>query len=119
MKIQVEKPEEVLKEMFWLAWQACGSPMGMGWLQNRPSATKEDVWNNVANAGDYCANFNRPGTLNGDYVFGRMMKLYVRYDNSSIELPDGTPRADYQSWCGTYPTYQALYDAAVKNVGRG
>lgn len=25
-----EKAQEIVKEAFWLAWQACGSPMGMG-----------------------------------------------------------------------------------------
>jgi hypothetical protein len=30
----------VAKEAIWLAWNAVGSPGGMGWLQNNPEADK-------------------------------------------------------------------------------
>lgn len=127
MKIQVNNPEAVVKEMFWLAWTACGGPVGMGVLQDRPGITKEDVWVNVNTGkygGDYPSgegiitpNANRPGRVTGDYVFGRMMKLRVEWDTESITVSDCNPHPDYQSWCRIYPTYQALVAAAVQNVG--
>ena len=74
VKIKNAKPEEVMKEAFWLAWNACGGPLGMGFLQNKPDATKENIWDNVTVSGDYPMPINR-GEVYGDYVFGRMMKL--------------------------------------------
>ena len=35
---------EIVKEMLWLAWLACDATSGMGWLQNKPNVTKEDIW---------------------------------------------------------------------------
>lgn len=34
--------EQVAKRIFWLAWQACGGPFGMGILQNHPGANEDD-----------------------------------------------------------------------------
>ena len=121
MKKQHIDPEAVVKEMFWLAWQACGGPLGMGMFQDNPAADKESVWKNVYDAGDYpggkkMAGFRRNGGAYGDYVFGRMMKLYIELDAESLEFSDNAPRIDFQSWCGKYPTYEALYDAAVKSL---
>ena len=117
MKKTVESPEAVAKQMMWLAWQACGAPLGMGVLQDAPKATKEDVWQNVITQGDYQG---RPPNANGayyaDYVFGRMMKLSLQYDDGTIELPDREPTIDYQSWSRKYPTYESLFNAAVMSL---
>jgi hypothetical protein len=110
--------ETVAKRMFWLAWQATGGPVGLGWLQHKANATEDDVWQNVCNAEDYPYKVtnDRPGMAHGDYVFGRMLKLIVKYDDSSVEVRDQTPRADYQAWCRTYSTYETLAQAAIQSL---
>lgn len=129
MKITVENPVEVVKEAFWLAWNACGGPMGMGIFQNNPGASKEDVWKNISVRGDYPGGTSLPGMIGvkeengkgqayGDYVFGRMMKLSLRWEGKDIEIEESKPRADYQSWCCKYPTYQSLVETAVNNLKR-
>ena len=119
-QVEPKKTEEVVKEMFWLAWKACGRPQGMGFLQDRPDATREDVYSNAANRGDYAGvGSGKQGEVRGDYVFGRMMKLFVEFDAKAgvIRFRDENPTRDYQSWCREYPTYEALFDAAVESVG--
>lgn len=108
--------EQVAKEMVWLAWQACGGPLGLGVLQNRPDATKDDVWKNATRAGDYSGSrFKRgsAGEVCADYVFGRMMKLYFRYGDNWVEIRDAEPRPDYQAWCSKYASYEELVGAAL------
>ena len=116
VKIKNAKPEEVMKEAFWLAWNACGGTLGMGFLQNKPDATKENIWDNVTVSGDYPMPINR-GEVYGDYVFGRMMKLGFSCEKDTLEFRDDEPRCDYQAWCKVYPTYQKLVEEAAKNVG--
>lgn len=129
-KLNVDNPELVVREACWLAWQACGSPFGMGTLQNKPDATKEDVWRNIhtgPHGGDYTlegpvnekmvvVGGTEPGRVSADYVFGRMMKLRLEWDKDGVKFDDYPPRADYQSWCGKYPTYQDLIEASVKSL---
>jgi hypothetical protein len=107
---------EVLKESVWLAWQASGVH-GLGVLQDNPTAQREKVWEQAYNERDYSGRKSTGGDVNADYVFGRMMKLYVRRpDATTIEIPDGEPRGDYQSWCYQYPSFSALFDAAEKAI---
>ncbi|MEN6549969.1 MAG: hypothetical protein ABFE07_28330 [Armatimonadia bacterium] len=109
--------EQVAKRIFWLAWQACGGPLGAGWLQNHPEATEADVWQNVCTNGDYPGNpSSRPGDAYGDYVFGRMMKLTVLYKADEVALNDERPRGDYQAWCRQYRTYEELAKAALTSL---
>lgn len=43
-----------------------------------------------------------------DYVQGRMVKLNIRsLGDDEYEIADN-PTPDYQSWCSTYPTTEAL-----------
>ncbi len=112
-------PEAVVRESFWLAYQACGGAFGMGVYQATDDATRDTVWANVRSAGDYPgravkADAAKPGKAYGDYVFGRMMKLGLSWDAAGVTVPDVAPRPDYQSWCRVYPTYAALVHAAVK-----
>lgn len=117
MRIEVENPEQVVKRAFWLAWQACGSTAGAGWIQDRPGADEDAVWNNIRTRGDYPGPArDKPGEASADYVFGRMMKTFIRWDKNSVEVFEATPRRDYQAWAGRYPTYQALIEAAVKSL---
>lgn len=121
MKISVKgDPQKIVKRAFYLAWQACGGPLGMGFLQNKPDASEDDVWNNVYRGGDYTGNNmhgnNPSGKMYGDYVFGRMMKVGFQWDKDSITVSDSEPRRDYQAWCRKYPTYESLILAAVKEL---
>lgn len=117
VKIKGAKTEEVVKEAFWLAWQACGGTLGMGFLQNNPAATKDEIWNNVVTSGDYPGRTRKKEEPYGDYVFGRMMKLGFSYDKKTITFYDSKPRVVYQAWRRVYASYQKLIEKAVKNVG--
>lgn len=117
MFIKSKKPDELAKEMFWLAWQACGGPSGMGFLQDAPNASKEDVWSNIVNKGDYPGNSrSRDNRPYADYVFGRMMKFGVDIKEDGIEVRDMDLRPDYQSWCVKYKTVNDLVEAAQENI---
>jgi hypothetical protein len=112
-----QTPTELAKEIFWLAWQACGSPSGMGFLQNNPGATRDKVWNNIINAGDYDGPPHfEPNKPYADYVFGRMMKFDITINKDSIEIVDKELRPDYQSWCRKYNTINDLVNAALNNL---
>ncbi len=105
----------VAKEAVFLAWQACGGPMGSGFLQDRgPNQDRDKVWDHAYNKRDYSGRIgDRPEEVSCDYVMGRMMKLYFSLDGDTIKgIRESEPRRDYQAWCGKYPTYAALFDAA-------
>lgn len=126
VKISCSDPGAVVRRAFYLAWRACGGPLGWGIFQDNPSATEADVWDNVSLRGDYPAHADgtpvagpgvKPGEAYGDYVFGRMMKLGLRWDDTGVLADDAArPRPDYQSWCTTYPTYEALVRAAAGSL---
>lgn len=120
-KVLCANPEAVVKRAFFLAWQACGGPLGMGFLQDPGRAvTEDDVWGQAYGKRDYPDGNtlapNKPGDVYGDYVFGRMMKLSLKWDAEGVEFRDGSPRPDYQAWCGDYPTYPALIQAAIDTL---
>jgi hypothetical protein len=112
---------DVVKKAMFLAYNACGGPVGMGILQARNNVTEEDVWNNVANRGDYPGGNSfgsnkieeKSGKVYADYVFGRMMKLSISWAENEIQVNDGKPSRDYQGWCGTYDSYELLIKVAI------
>ena len=119
--------EAVVKRAFYLAWKACGGPTGMGFMQNRPEADEDAVWKNVSERGDYAFTQRavddakrqiEQGTAYGDYVFGRMMKLRIKWNSATgvIDVSDSTPTLDYEAWCGKYRTHSALIEAAIKSL---
>ena len=111
-----EEALKVAKEAMWLAYGAAGGPFGMGFMQVKADAAKEEVWSRAFNMGDYAGRGGMPPSeVNGDYVFGRMLKLRFSIKGDSLEIPDHEPRNDYQAWCDDYPTYAALFDAAEKS----
>lgn len=115
MKIKVEHPEKFVSRTFYLLWQVCNPPHGFGLFQDAPSATEEDVLQNVLTAGDY------PGASNysnayGDYVFGRMMKWGCKIEKGIIEFTDYEFRADYQSFCTTYKNNKEIVTAVCKSL---
>ena len=106
MKFKIEgvTGEEFASRLFYVAWQRCGGPLGMGVFQDRgPGMTEEQVVANVKCDGDYPAGFSRskPGAWYGDYVFGRMMKTGVAFDGNVIDVTPDKPRDDYQGWSRT------------------
>jgi hypothetical protein len=116
MQVKVNDSTKFAKRMFYLLWQACGGPRGMGILQNRPDATEDDVWYNIQTAGDYPIKTGKD--LYADYVFGRMMKFGCKIvDKKTVEFPkvDGF-RADYQGWCIKYNTLNDILDATVTSL---
>lgn len=126
MKLTVSdssKTKDVVKRAFYLAWVACGGPLGLGFLQNKPGASEDDVWKNVCTDGDYAGNLrgnkveDGKGEVYGDYVFGRMMKTGIKWDGDAITVRDETPRHDYQAWCRKYPTYDAIVREAATQLG--
>ena len=114
-----KRTEEIVKETFWLAWQACGGPLGMGFLQDNPSADKEAVFLNIMGNDDYPGESrNRLGDVYADYVFGRMKKFGLRYnpEEGKIWVWDTEPRLDYQAWCHKYENGEAMVRAAIKSI---
>ena len=106
---------EVTQEMFWLAWQS-SQCLGMGILQDNPTATKEDIWKAVTGQTmtDYVIPQGSHVQPTADYVFGRMMKMSVEICNDGIIVPEWTMQPDYQSWAKRYPTYIVLFEEAQK-----
>jgi len=117
-----EETLPVVKRMYWLGWQACGGPMGMGVFQNRPEANEDAVYDNISRGADYPGETNlatggRDNEWYGDYVFGRMMKLSMVYIPETGELKaSGGISPDYNAWAGKYPDSQSLHDAAVESL---
>lgn len=118
MKYLCKNPVEVCKEAFWLAWNACGGPIGMGILQNRPNATRSDIWEHVTGqkAGDYVLPKGEKYSPYADYLFGRMMKIGFTIHDDGIEIRNNDPTPDYQGWCSKFPTTLDLLKAADKNI---
>ena len=99
----IKATDEQVIEMGKLAILA-SQPMGMGFLHHDPGLAKDDIALVVEHGGLYI-----------DYYMGRMVKFNARksVDGKEWSFSDSI-RSDYQSWIGTYPGYQALFDAAVK-----
>jgi len=120
MKVKIlHNPEIFCKRLFWLLWQACGKPFGMGILKDRPNATEDEVWDNIKNSGDYIGNIRHApsNVFYADYVFGRMMKINVRIlDSHNIEIDDGPYDIEYQMWSDNYPTPQSIVEAVNRSL---
>lgn len=113
----VQNSEQVAKRMFYLAWQACRSPLGMGWLQDNPKSSEDDVWNNIQSSGDYPGKkHNAVNKPYADYVFGRMMKFGLTLEPGFVCYYDKQLTPNYQSWCNKYRSMDELFDAAVASL---
>ncbi len=123
MLIECSNPEEVVKEAFFLAYQNAGREMGMGVFQAKSGTTKDDVWNNVTTGAEYGGNVfkdraNKPGQAYGDYIFGRMCKLSLKWTETGVDVQESQPRTDYQAWCRVFPSYEALVRKAIENLSK-
>ncbi len=121
-KYLVDDAVALVRAAYWLAWQACGGTLGAGVLQDRPTATADDVWSGIMNASDYLGDYDgriaraaAQGDFYADYVFGRMMKLTIYIRDGAVVTSTDTPRPAYQAWCRKYPTYDALIVAAAES----
>lgn len=98
-----------------LAYRASHA-VGAGILHDQPNLPDDVVLKQLytENRGDGAV------VARSDYVIGRMVKLnFIVHPNFVIETTspwNDTPRIDYQSWAGTYPTCTALYNAAKKSL---
>jgi hypothetical protein len=112
--------EQLAKRMFKLAWDACGGPSGYGFFQDRgPAMTEDQIWERAIGNGDYPGMGRaKPGRADGDFVFGRMMKLGFLFGDSYVEgCATTTWRRDYQGFCGKYPDFASLAKAAAESLG--
>ena len=117
-KVKKDDQRKLAKSFFWLAYQACGGPLGMGFLQARDSVTADDVINNVETSGDYHGDpHTADGEYYGDYVFGRMMKTGLRFNGQEVSVDDEPARPDYQAWCHKYPSQNDLFMSAAADAG--
>ena len=114
MKIEVSNAAAVVKRALYLAFDAAGGPTGMGFLQDRGvEQTEDQVWESAVGRTDYNGIGALPdGRLSADYVQGRMLKLMLKWDATSITVPDSEARPDYQAWSRRYKTYADLIAAA-------
>lgn len=124
----VGEMNDTIRRIFFLAYNACSRASGMSMFQARESASETDVWNNVCRRGDYpttesgvTSEGKGKGDVDADYVFGRMMKLTVQFDfkKLTITMPDYRADPEYQGWSRLYKTYDALVDAAAKELNHG
>jgi len=116
IKVKGATTHDFAKRAFWLAWQACGGPMGMGFFQDRPNATEDEVYMNVVGAGDYPANLQGRKELYADYVFGRMMKWGLKLGEDSIVIVERPFKWDYQAFSRKYADNKALLDAVALSL---
>lgn len=122
MKITVpaSQVESIVSKFFYLAWKA-SKVMGMGFLQDRPAATEQEVFSNVIRSGDYALPIHGSNNRSyADYVFGRMMKLGISVtrngEDYDLEVSDGPAKPDYNSWSGVYSSPAAILSAALQSI---
>jgi hypothetical protein len=104
--MKMELTDNEIRQAMTLAVNAA-APAGLGYLYYNPKKfTAHDFDDVDVSKGFYL-----------DYVEGRMTKLSLRRNQDGTwEIPDNDqkPDVDYQSWCGTYPTYRALIEEAQR-----
>ncbi len=109
----------VASRALFLAYNA-SNVMGMGAFQAQDNKLESEVFDNVIHKRDYPGRSETPDLTNcrlyADYVFGRMMKLVINVNNSTLEFSDDKPRLDYQSWGSKYKSYDKLFKAAMKEL---
>ena len=121
-RIKVVDGEMLAKRILYLAWEASGSPSGLGWLRDKPEATEDEIFENVCNSGDYPGTSKSAKTKNGitqldaDYVFGRMIKLRLYYSKDFVEFRNFDAEPDYNSWYYSYKTVDELALAAIESL---
>jgi hypothetical protein len=107
MRFQLSDPtktEQLASAFMFTAYDRCGSELGMGFLQAvnnmsllniRKYLSEQQSWKNQGWT-----------ELRGDYIAGRMVKTEIEFQPTIglVEIPDGTPRPDYQGWSSGMPS---------------
>jgi hypothetical protein len=118
--------ERFVKEVVYLLWQGAKGTSGMGFMQDRgDDVTRDQVWDQVVNDGDYnfsgmrSKNVHVPpvGECRMDYVFGRCLKTRVKWADGVVTISPEQPKATYQNWGLTYRSAAKVIEAARKNLG--
>ena len=125
MKIKIigddNKTKDFLKEVFWLAWNGTGGTSGAGLFQDNPTASKDDIFNNIINKGDYPGGAGprdaKEGKYRADYVFGRCMKMYVTVKENEITIYNSKIDLGYQTWGRKYSSYKKLFEEVYEKTG--
>lgn len=104
----------VARRAMFLAYEA-STLVGMGHLQARFGVTEADV-SAAMPLDNYGPNGYTGYTLYADYLFGRMMKLAIHFNDRTIVDECRPLSLDYQSWARVYPTFDALIAAAIKSL---
>lgn len=102
-------PETIAKRAAFLAYNA-SIVVGMGILQARDNVTEDEVWAEVTYRNE------GKNQIYGDYVFGKMMKFSLTWDEKEVKAHDHALRSDYQSWSIGYKTYKDLVQAAIQSL---
>lgn len=80
----------------------------MGFLQER-QADEKMIWEAYYGKSEQ-------SKVYGDYIFGRMCKILIRWDAEGVVVDDNAPSPDYQGWCFKYRTYEDLANEAIKSL---
>ena len=114
-KIDASKFETLAQHYFLLAYQECGTELGMGTYKKRNDLSVDNVLEQCRKQ-----EFNNLIKYSGDYIAGRMAKLGIEFntETSMVIVSDFMPRPDYQAWStGKHNTYDALLQQAAQNAG--
>jgi hypothetical protein len=124
--------EQVAFAFMLAGYKACGSTIGMGFLQAVSDMNIESIKKHCVLQQDYAhAGFTR---ISADYLAGRMMKTAISYSVDGCVIVDDTaPTPDYQGWASGSPldpgiarnytpegklsSYLALLELACQNCG--
>lgn len=105
--------KQLIARALWLAFQA-SAPMGMGFLH--ASHASQQTEETLFEACEPDAASDAAIDIYTDYVFGRMMKTrFTVGADGALKISPETPRHDYQSWSGVYPTATALIKATEES----
>lgn len=112
------KSKTIVERMCHLAYCAA-QPVGMGFLQERPGVTEQMVIA-CADGKEHIYSYTPKQVATHytlDYCFGRMMKLSIWImPDQTIRFGQDNLSTAYQSWARVYPSYEALYNEAVKSL---
>jgi len=86
-----------------LAYEACGTTLGLGALQEADGVNRDNILELVPPQPD-----SKPNVMEvyGDYVAGRMVKTGILFNEVDgwVEVSDNAPRPDYQGWSSGEPS---------------
>jgi hypothetical protein len=119
MKFQISDPSQTAKlaaTYLLIAYEACGTETGMGFLQAVRGLNELTILDQVHNYPTYA----NDGfiELRGDYIAGRMVKTKISYNPTDgiVVVSDGIPTPDYQGWSSGTPSEPGVLRDWVSNA---